>query len=160
MGRGVRHVARLTRPQVQEQVVASSGDPPDYEGRITLDCTLLDVERLVGALEAGGFKLSNSWIHQNLVLHHIGQSMHRSAVLLHKLCRMAGSLYRPTDHCEISWQDLQWVEIQWNAGEIPVHEEIMEDENGVLSSVILPDPVPVHVMEESSDEGSASSANN
>ena len=83
MDRGVGLVTRLTRLQVQEQVAISSGDPPDYEGRIVLDCTLLDMERLVRALEAGGFELSNSQVHQNLILHHIGRSMHCSTVLLH-----------------------------------------------------------------------------
>ena len=32
---------------MQEQAAGSSGAPPDYEGRIALDPTLLDVERLV-----------------------------------------------------------------------------------------------------------------
>ena len=50
----------------------SSGTPPDYEGRIALDPTLLDVERLEAALETGIFELSNSRVHQNLVLHHLG----------------------------------------------------------------------------------------
>ena len=50
----------------------SSGAPPDYEGRIALDPTLLDVERLEAALETGVFELTNSWVHQNLVLHHLG----------------------------------------------------------------------------------------
>ena len=54
-------VARLTHLQVQEQAAGSSGDPPVYEGRIVLDPTLLDVERLASALETGGFELSNSW---------------------------------------------------------------------------------------------------
>ena len=56
--------------------------PPDYEGRIRLDPILLDVERLVAALETGIFELSNTRVHQNLLLHHIGRSMARSAVLL------------------------------------------------------------------------------
>ena len=41
----------MTRLQVQEQAEDSSGAPPDYEGRIGLDPILLDVERLVVALE-------------------------------------------------------------------------------------------------------------
>ena len=82
MDRDVGCVARLTRLQVQEQVDVSSGDPPDYEGRITLNPTLLDMERLEAALETGVFKLSNTRVHQNLVLHHLGQSMHHSVVLL------------------------------------------------------------------------------
>ena len=46
----------------------SSGAPPDYEGRIGLDPILLDVERLVAALETGVFELSNTRVHQNLLL--------------------------------------------------------------------------------------------
>ena len=120
MARGVGLVARLIRLQVQEQVGDSSGAPPDYEGRIALDPTLLDVERLEAALETGVFELTNSRVHQNLVLHHLGRSMRRSAVLLRKLCCMVGSLYCPADLQEISWWDLQWVEIEWQAGRVPV----------------------------------------
>ena len=47
---------------MQEQAEGSSGAPPDYEGRIGLDPILLDVERLVAALETGVFKLSNTWV--------------------------------------------------------------------------------------------------
>ena len=103
--------ANLTRLQVQEQAEDSSGAPPDYEGRIGLDPILLDMERLVAALETGTFELSNTQVHQNLLLHHIGSSMARSAVLLRELCNMAGRAYRPADLLEISWRDLQWVEI-------------------------------------------------
>ena len=53
----------------------SDSAPPDYEGRIALDPILLDVERLVAALETGVFELSNTQVHQNLLLHHIGRSM-------------------------------------------------------------------------------------
>ena len=105
----------MTRLQVQEQAADSSGDPPDYEGRIGLDPILLDVERLVVALETGVFELSNTWVHQNLLLHHIGRSMAQSTVLLRKLCNMAGRAYRPANLLEISWRDLQWVEIQRRA---------------------------------------------
>ena len=151
MDKNVRLVARLIRLQVQEQAGNSSGDPPDYEGRIVLDPTLLDTERLEAALETGVFKLSNTRVHQNLVLHHLSRSMHRSTVLLHELCRMAGSPYRPTDLQEISWQDLQWVELERQAGWILVREEIIEDDAGVISSVIVPSSVP-EVNEEESDE--------
>ena len=102
----------MTRLQVQEQVADSSGMPLDYEGRIELDPILLDVERLVAALETGVFELSNTRVHQNLLLHHIGRSMSRSAILLQELCNMAGRAYRPADLLKISWRDLQWVEIQ------------------------------------------------
>ena len=148
----------LTRLQVQEQAADSSGAPPDYEGRIALDPTLLDVERLVGALETGGFELTNTRVHQNLLLHHIGRSMSRSAILLREFCNMAGRAYRPADLLEISWRDLQWVEIQRRAcpsqrEELPVREEVVEDDAGVVSSVIVPtlEPVAEDVMEEESD---------
>ena len=108
----VGRTASLTRLQVQEQAEGSSGAPPDYEGRIGLDPILLDVGRLVAALETGIFKLSNTRVHQNLLLHHIGRSMAQSAILLRELCNMAGRAYRPADLLEISWRDLQWVEIQ------------------------------------------------
>ena len=115
----------MIRLQVQEQAEGSSGAPPDYEGRIALDPTLLDVERLVAALETGVFELTNTRVHQNLLLHHIGRSMARSAVLLREFCNMAGRVYRPADLLEISWRDLQWVEIQRRASpsqreELPV----------------------------------------
>ena len=67
--------ASLTRLQVQEQADGSSGVPPGYEGRIGLDPSLLDAERLVTAPETGVFELSNTRVHQNLLLHHIGRSM-------------------------------------------------------------------------------------
>ena len=148
----------MTRPQVQEQAEDSSGAPPGYEGRIGLDPILLDVERLVAALETGVFELSNTRVHQNLLLHHIGRSMARSAVLLRELCNMAGRAYRPADLLEISWRDLQWVEIQRRASpsqreELPVREEVIEDDEGVVSSIIVPTLAPVaeDAMEEESD---------
>ena len=154
-------VASLTRPQVQEQAADSSGAPPDYEGRIVLDPILLDVERLVAALETGVFELTNTRIHQNLLLHHIGRSMGQSAVLLWEFCNMAGRAYRPADLLEISWRDLQWVEIQRQASpsqrkELLVREEVVEDDSGVISSVIVPTLAPVaeDAMEEESLVGS------
>ena len=148
----------LTRLQVQEQAEDSSGAPPDYEGRIGLDPILLDVERLVAALETGVFELTNTQVHQNLLLHHIGHSMARSAVLLRELCNMAGRAYCLADLLEISWRDLQWVEIQRRASpsqreELPVREEVVEDDAGVISSVIVPTLAPVEedAMEEESD---------
>ena len=143
----------------------SSGAPPDYEGRIALDPTLLDVERLVAVLETGVFELTNTRVHQNLLLHHIGCSMVRSAILLQELCNMAGRAYRPADLLEISWRDLQWVEIQHQASpsqreELPVQEEIVEDEAGVVSSVIVPTltPVPEDAMEEGLEESTGSAS--
>ena len=136
----------------------SSGTPPDYEGRIGLDPILLDVERLVTALETGVFELSNTRVHQNLLLHHIGRSMARSAVLLRELCNMAGRAYRPADLLEISWRDLQWVEIQRRASpsqreELPVREEVIEDDARVISLVIVPtlEPAAEDAMEEESE---------
>ena len=146
---------------MQEQAEGSSGTPPGYEGRIELDPILLDVERLVAALETGVFELSNTWVHQNLLLHHIGRSMARSAVLLQELCNMAGRAYRPADLLEISWRDLQWVEIQRRASpsqreELLVREEVIEDDAGVISLVIVPtlEPVAEDAMEEESSVGS------
>ena len=146
---------------MQEQAEGSSGAPPDYEGRVELDPILLDVERLVTALETGGFELSNTRVHQNLLLHHIGRSMARSAVLLRELCNMAGRAYRPADLLEISWRDLQWVEIQRRSSpsqceELPVREEVVEGDDGVISSVIVPtlESVAEDAMEEESSAGS------
>ena len=62
---------------------------------------------------------------------------------------MAGSPYHPAD--------LQWVEIERQAGWIPVREEIVEDDAGVLSSVIVPTSEPVVDAMESSEEGSEES---
>ena len=147
----------------------SSGAPPDYKGRIELDPILLDAERLVAALETGVFELSNTQVHQNLLLHHISRSMSQSAILLRKLCNMAGRAYRPADLLEISWRDLQWVEIQQQASpslqeEMPVREEIVEDDAGVVSSVIVPTLAPAleNAMEEESESmvGSSNSSNN
>ena len=60
---------------------------------------------------------------------------------------MAGRAYRPADLLEISWRDLQWTEIQRRASasqreELPVREEVVEDDAGVISSVIVPTLVP------------------
>ena len=151
---------------MQEQAADSSGAPLGYKGRIELDPILLDAERLVAALETGIFELSNMQVHQNLLLHHISRSMARSAVLLRELCNMAGRAYRPADLLEISWRDLQWVEIQWQASpsqqeELPVREEIIEDETGVISSVIVPTLAPVteDAMEEEVESTVGSSDN-
>ena len=158
MANVVGRAANLTRLQVQEQAEGSSGAPPDYKGRIGLDPILLDVERQVTALETGVFELSNTWVHQNLLLHHIGRSMAWSAVLLRELCNTAGRAYRPADLLEISWRDLQWVEIQQRSSpsqheELPVREEVVEDDAGVISSVTVPtlEPVAEDAMEEESE---------
>ena len=84
--------------------------------------------------------------------------MARSAVFLRELCAMAGRVYRPTDLLEINWSDLGGVESRrregpWPQEELPVQEEIVEDEAGVISSVIVPTLAPVaeDAMEEESD---------
>ena len=151
---------------MQEQAEGSSGTPPDYEGRIRLDPILLDAGRLVAALETGVFKLSNTRVHQNLILHHIGRSMAQSTILLRELCAMAGRAYRPADLLEISWRDLQWMEIQRRASpsqreELPVREEVVEDDAGVISLVIVPTlaSVPEDAMETESESTVGSSDN-
>ena len=108
---------------------ASSGVHLDYEGRIALDPILLDVSHLVSALETGRFGLANTQVHQTLVLHHLRSSMHRSVILLCEVCRMVGNLYRPADLQEISWQDLQWVEMQRQAP-LDVMEEVKSGSHG------------------------------
>ena len=135
----------------------SSGAPLDYEGRIALDPILLDADRLMAALETGVFKLRNMRVHQNLLLHHIGRSMARSAVFLRELCTMAGRVYRPTDLLEINWSDLDGVGFRRREGpqpqeELPVREEIIEDDAGVISSVVVPTLAPVE--EDAMEEGS------
>ena len=107
---------------MQEQADSSSGAPLDYEGRIELDPILLDVGRLVAVLETGVFKLSNSRVHQNLLLHHIGRTMAQSTILLRELCNMAGRAFHPADLLEISWRDLQWVEIHRRASPLSREE--------------------------------------
>ena len=71
---------------------------------------------------------------------------------------MVGRAYRPADLLEISWRDLQWVELQRRASptqreELPVREEVVEDDAGVISSIIVPTLAPVEedAMEEESD---------
>ena len=151
----------MTRPQVQEQAEGSFGAPPDYEGRLALDPILLDADRLMAALETGVFKLRNTRVHQNLLLHHIGRSMARSAVFLREPCAMAGRVYRPTDLLEINWSGLDGVEFRRREGSgpregLPVREEVVEDDAGVVSSVVVPDLAPVaeDAMEEESSVGS------
>ena len=140
---------------------ASSGAPPDYEGRIELDPILLDVDRLMAALETGVFELRNTRVHQNLLLHHIGRSMAQSAVFLWELCAMAGRVYRLTDLLEINWSDLNGVEFCRRADpqqELLVREEVVEGDDGVISSVIVPtlSPVGEDVMEEESESSARS----
>ena len=145
---------------MQEQAADSSGAPLDYEGRIELDPILLDVERLMAVLETGVFELSNTQVHQNLLLHHISRSMAHSTILLRELCNMAGRAYCLADLLEISWRDLQWVKIQRRASpssreEMLVREEVVEDNAGMISSVIV--PTLVLAPEDAMEEGSGSS---
>ena len=144
---------------MQEQAADSSGAPPDYEGRIELDPILLDSDRLLAALETDVFELRNTRVHQNLLLHHIGQSMARSVIFLHELCNMAGRVYHPTNLLEINWSDLDGVEFRRREG--PVREEIVEDNAGVISSVIVPTLAPVEedAMEEESGSSVGSAHN-
>ena len=73
---------------------------------------------------------------------------------------MAGRAYRPADLLEISWRDLQWVELQWRGSPsqregLPVREEVVEGDDGVISSVIVPTLklVAEDAMEEESSAG-------
>ena len=79
---------------------------------------------------------------------------------------MAGRAYRPADLLKISWRDLQWVEIQRRTSpsqreELPVREEVVEDNARVISLVIVPTlvPVPKDAMEEESDSTVGASDN-
>ena len=97
----------------------------------------------MAALETGVFELRNTRVHQNLLLHHIGRSMAQSAVFLRELCAMAGRVYRPTDLVEINWSDLDGVEFRrregpWPQEGLPVREEIVEDDAGVMSGPLYP----------------------
>ena len=87
--------------------------------------------------------------------------MARSTILLRELCNMAGRAYRPANLLEISWRDLQWVELQRRASpsqrkELLVREEVVEDGAGVISLVIVPTLAPV--AEDAMEEESGSSA--
>ena len=144
-------VANLNLIQVQEQLT-SSEPPPDYEGRITVDPTLLDQARLYGALEAGGFELNNTWTNQNLVLHHIAASLRENTVFLRELTAMAGRPYCPAVLEEISWRDLQWTEVHCRG--VATREEVVEDEvTGEVTTLLLPvDRSEDAPMEESSEQ--------
>ena len=77
---------------------------------------------------------------------------------------MAGRVYHPTDLLEINWLDLDGIEFRRHEGlvpqeELPVREEIVEDDAGVISLVIVPTLAPVaeDAMEEESDSTVGSS---
>jgi hypothetical protein len=116
-------LARLSILKVSEQAEGSSNDPPAYKGRITLNPILLNHVLLCTQLEIGGFKLTNSWVHQNLVWHHMAGALCETAVLLKEAMCMVGRPYRPADLGEVSLGDLQWLEMA--RAEEPVQ---MEDE--------------------------------
>ena len=70
---------------------------------------------------------------------------------------------RDTDLLEINWSDLDGVEFHrregpWPQGELPVREEIIEDDAGVISSVIVPTLAPI--AEDAMEEESLGSADN
>ena len=74
---------------------------------------------------------------------------------------MAGRVYRLTDLLEINWSDLDGVEFRCREGprsqeELPVREEIVEDDAGVISSVVVPTLAPAE--EDAMEEESGSSA--
>ena len=125
------------RPQVQEQPDCSKA-PPEYEGRLTLDPILSDRARLFRALEAGVFELSNTQMHQNVVLHHLGSSMTESAIFLRELTAMVGRPYRVAVMEELSAGEL--VQAVLDHQGVATREEVVEDEEtGVVSTVEVPD---------------------
>ena len=74
---------------------------------------------------------------------------------------MAGRVYRPTDLLEINWSDLDGVEFRRREGPlqgVPVREEVIEGDDGVISSVIVPTLAPVEedAMEEESESSTGS----
>ncbi|HEX3643184.1 MAG TPA: hypothetical protein VHV10_18000 [Ktedonobacteraceae bacterium] len=89
----------------------SSSAPPEYKGRIALDPILLDRALLCAWLEAGGFKLTNSRVHVNLLFHHMGGSLHETALLLREATAMVGRPYRPLSGSELHLGDLVFLEM-------------------------------------------------
>ena len=123
--------------QVQEQSGFSEA-PPKYEGRLALDPILLDRAHLFGALEAGVFELSNSWMHQNVVLHHLRSSMTESAIFLRELTAMVGRPYRVAVMEELSPGEL--VRATLARQRVATREEVVEDEEtGVVLTIEIPD---------------------
>ena len=121
------------RPQVQEQPGCSEA-PPEYKGRLALDPILLDRARLFGALEAGAFELTNTQMHQNVVLHHLGSSMTESAIFLRELMAMVGRPYRVAVMEELSAGELVRAALAHQG--VATREEVVEDEEtGVVSTV-------------------------
>ena len=130
-------VARLMRLQVQEQPGCSEA-PLEYEGRLALNPILLDCARLFGALEAGAFELSNTQMHQNVVLHHLGSSMTESVIFLRELTAMVGRPYQVAVMEELSAGELVRAALACQG--MATREEVMEDEEtGVVSTIEVPD---------------------
>ena len=125
------------RPQVQEQPGCSEA-PPEYEGRLALDPILLDRAHLFGGLEAGAFELTNTRMHQNVVLHHLGSSMTESAIFLRELTDMVGRPYRAAVMEELSTGELVRAALARQG--VATREEVVEDEEtGVVSTIEVPD---------------------
>ena len=130
-------IARLTSLQVQEQP-GSFEAPPEYEGRLALDPILLDRARLFGALEAGTFKLSNTRMHQNVVLHHLGSSMTESAIFLRELTAMVGRPYWVAVMEELSSGELVRAVLA-RQGTATCEEVVEDEETGIVSTIEVPD---------------------
>ena len=84
----------------------------EYKGRLALDPILLDHACLFGVLEAGVFKLTNTRMHQKIVLYHLGSSMTESAIFLQELTAMVGRLYWVAVMEELSagnWCEWLWL---------------------------------------------------
>ena len=89
-----------------------------------------------------------------------------STVLLRELCNMAGRVYRPTDLLEINWSDLDGVEFRrregpWPQEGLPVREEVVEDDKGVISLIVVPTlaSAPEDAMETELESTAGSSPN-
>lgn len=123
--------------QVQEQHNSSEALLA-YEGWLAVDPIMLNHTCLFRALESGGFELNNSCTNQNIILHHLGSSMTKSAIFLQELTGMVGRPYHPVIIKEISWRDLLLAECQCRAAW--VQEEVVKDEvTSVVSTVVIPE---------------------
>ena len=90
------------------------------------------------ALEAGAFELANTRMHQNVVLHHLGSSMTKSAIFLRELTAMVGRPYRVAVMEELSAGELVRAALAHQG--VTTREEVVEDEEtGVVSTVEVPD---------------------
>ena len=137
MANDVGPVARLTWVQIQEQPDCSE-PPPEYEGRLGLDPILMDRARLFGALEAGAFELTNTRTHQNVVIHHLGSAMTKSAIFLRELTNMVGSPYRVGVMEELSPGELARAVLA-RQGTATCEEVVEDEETRVVSTIEVPD---------------------